>query len=181
MLDALVKNDQLMVTAVAMALFMIGYCTTTSFGVYYFKYAYKNEGTYMVFAAVLGVNSFNFYLLYIYGNPSLSYIFLNVLTLFLIGAAFIAVGVFISSLTESQLNAAIGSMGLIVVILLLGVLVNSIPVEWVRNIIRWFSFIDRYATMSSGILDLSAVVYFISFTAVFLFLTVRVYEKRRWS
>jgi len=55
MVEALVKNDQLMVTAVAMALFMIGYCTTTSFGVYYFKYAYKNEGTYMVFAAVLGV------------------------------------------------------------------------------------------------------------------------------
>lgn len=55
MIHALVKNDQLMVTAVAMALFMIGYCTTTSFGVYYFKYAYKNEGTYMIFAAVLGV------------------------------------------------------------------------------------------------------------------------------
>jgi len=55
MVEALVKNDQLMVTAIAMALFMIGYCTTTSFGVYYFKYAYKNEGTYMVFAAVLGV------------------------------------------------------------------------------------------------------------------------------
>jgi len=55
MLKALVKNDQLMVTAIAMALFMIGYCTTTSFGVYYFKYAYKNEGTYMIFAAVLGV------------------------------------------------------------------------------------------------------------------------------
>ena len=55
MVKALVKNDQLMVTAVAMALFMIGYCTTTSFGVYYFKYAYKDEGTYMLFAAVLGV------------------------------------------------------------------------------------------------------------------------------
>ena len=55
MVKALVKNDQLMVTAIAMALFMIGYCTTTSFGVYYFKYAYKNEGTYMIFAAVLGV------------------------------------------------------------------------------------------------------------------------------
>ena len=55
MIKALVKNDQLMVTAIGMALFMIGYCTTTSFGVYYFKYAYKNEGTYMIFAAVLGV------------------------------------------------------------------------------------------------------------------------------
>ena len=52
---ALVGNDQLMVTAVSMALFMIGYCTTTGFGTYYFKYAYKNEGMYMVFAAVLAV------------------------------------------------------------------------------------------------------------------------------
>ena len=55
MFKALLKNDQLMITAVAMALFMVGYCTTTAFGVYYFKYAYKDEGVYMVFAAVLAV------------------------------------------------------------------------------------------------------------------------------
>ena len=52
---ALAGNDQLLVTAVSMALFMIGYCTTTSFGTYYFKYAYKDEGMYMVFAAVLAI------------------------------------------------------------------------------------------------------------------------------
>ena len=52
---ALVGNDQLMITAVSMVLFMIGYCTTTGFGTYYFKYAYKNEDMYMIFAAVLAV------------------------------------------------------------------------------------------------------------------------------
>jgi melibiose permease/lactose/raffinose/galactose permease len=52
---ALAGNDQLLVTAVSMALFMIGYCTTTAFGTYYFKYAYGDEGMYMVFAAVLAV------------------------------------------------------------------------------------------------------------------------------
>ena len=52
---ALAGNDQLLVTAVSMALFMIGYCTTTAFGTYYFKYAYGDEGVYMVFAAVLAV------------------------------------------------------------------------------------------------------------------------------
>ena len=52
---ALIGNDQLLVTAVSMALFMIGYCTTTAFGTYYFKYAYGDEGMYMVFAAVLAV------------------------------------------------------------------------------------------------------------------------------
>jgi sugar (glycoside-pentoside-hexuronide) transporter len=56
MFSILFKNDQLLFTAISMALFMIGYCTTTSFGVYYFKYAFKNEGMYSAFAAILGVS-----------------------------------------------------------------------------------------------------------------------------
>ena len=52
----LFKNDQLFWTAVSMALFMIGYCTTTSFGTYYFKYAYGDENMYSIFALVLGVS-----------------------------------------------------------------------------------------------------------------------------
>ena len=56
MFRILFKNDQLLFTAISMALFMIGYSTTTSFGVYYFKYAFKNEGMYSIFAAILGVS-----------------------------------------------------------------------------------------------------------------------------
>ncbi|MFB0920721.1 MAG: glycoside-pentoside-hexuronide (GPH):cation symporter [Oscillospiraceae bacterium] len=56
MFGVLFKNDQLLFTAISMALFMIGYCTTTSFGVYFFKYAYKNADMYSVFAGVLGVS-----------------------------------------------------------------------------------------------------------------------------
>jgi len=56
MFRVLFKNDQLLFTAISMALFMIGYCTTTSFGVYYFKYAFKNEDMYSAFAAILGVS-----------------------------------------------------------------------------------------------------------------------------
>lgn len=50
------KNDQLLYTAIAMSLFMIGYVTTTSFGIYFFKYAYGDEGMYPVFAVILGVS-----------------------------------------------------------------------------------------------------------------------------
>jgi len=50
------QNDQLFVTAVAMALFMIGYCTTTNFGLYYFKYVYGDEGMYSIFAVILGIS-----------------------------------------------------------------------------------------------------------------------------
>ena len=56
MFKVLFKNDQLLFTTISMALFMIGYCTTTSFGRYYFKYAFLDEGMYSVFAAVLGVS-----------------------------------------------------------------------------------------------------------------------------
>lgn len=56
MFSVLFKNDQLLFTAISMALFMIGYCTTTSFGVYFFKYAYKNENMYSVFAGILGIS-----------------------------------------------------------------------------------------------------------------------------
>ncbi len=56
MFGVLFKNDQLLFTAISMALFMIGYCTTTAFGTYFFKYAFKNEAMYSVFAGVLGVS-----------------------------------------------------------------------------------------------------------------------------
>jgi len=52
----IIKNDQLWITAIAMTLFMIGYMTTTSFGLYFFKYAYGNEDMYSVFAVILGVS-----------------------------------------------------------------------------------------------------------------------------
>lgn len=56
MFSAIFKNDQLLVTAIAMALFMIGYMTTTSFGIYFFKYAYGNEDMYTPFTIILGVS-----------------------------------------------------------------------------------------------------------------------------
>ena len=56
MLRAILDNDQLLFTAISMSLFMIGYVTTTSFGLYFFKYAYGDEGMYSLFAMILGVS-----------------------------------------------------------------------------------------------------------------------------
>jgi melibiose permease/lactose/raffinose/galactose permease len=56
LLRIIIKNDQLFFTAMAMSLFMIGYTTTASFGLYFFKYAYGDEGMYAIFAIVLGVS-----------------------------------------------------------------------------------------------------------------------------
>ncbi|MDR1640035.1 MAG: glycoside-pentoside-hexuronide (GPH):cation symporter [Clostridiales bacterium] len=56
MVGIILKNDQLFVTAIAMILFMTGYMTTTSFGIYYFKYVYGDEAMYSIFAIILGVS-----------------------------------------------------------------------------------------------------------------------------
>ena len=56
MLRALLKNDQLLWTTLAMGLFMVGYCTTVNFAVYYMKYLFGNEGLYVVLVAVVGVS-----------------------------------------------------------------------------------------------------------------------------
>ncbi len=56
MFSVLFKNDQLMWVAISMSLFMIGYCTTTSFGIHFFKYAYGDENMYSMFALVLGIS-----------------------------------------------------------------------------------------------------------------------------
>jgi melibiose permease/lactose/raffinose/galactose permease len=56
LLFVIFKNDQLLYTAISMVLFMIGYVTTTGFGLHFFKYAYGDEGMFSVFAAVLGVS-----------------------------------------------------------------------------------------------------------------------------
>jgi len=56
LVNIIIKNDQLFYTMLALSLFMIGYMTTTSFGLYFFKYAYGDEGMFSIFSAVLGVS-----------------------------------------------------------------------------------------------------------------------------
>ena len=50
-----------------------------------------------------------------------------------------------------------------------------------RSMIDWISVLSRFMAFSYGIFDFSALIYYVSIVAVFLFLTVRVYEKRRWD
>ena len=56
MFRAIGKNDQLLWTTLAMALFMVGYCTTVNFAVYYMKYLFGDENMYTVLVAVVGVS-----------------------------------------------------------------------------------------------------------------------------
>ncbi len=99
----------------------------------------------------------------------------------LIGAAFIALGMFISSLTENQLSAAVITVASIAVMILVGALNTYISSAFLRTVLDWISVLSRYDNFAYGLFDFSALLYYISISGVFLFLTVRVFEKRRWG
>jgi len=105
----------------------------------------------------------------------------NFIALLLLGFAFIAIGQFISSLTENQAIAATGSFAVILGILLLDVFPSFIPNPRIAAIIIGLSFTRRFAPIMNGILSVSDMFFFISVCGVFMFLTARVLEKRRWS
>ena len=106
----------------------------------------------------------------------------NVLALFFLGAAFIAVTLFISSLTENQVVAAvIGIIALLALYLLdlIAQLVDSVPV--LPTVLNALSFYTRYYDFTCGLFDPASVLFYISTAVLFNFFTVRVFEKRRWS
>ena len=105
----------------------------------------------------------------------------NIVGLLLVGSAFIAVGVFVSSLTENQVIAAVGSFVTMCALYLISSIAAIIPVDWIAKIFQELSFADRYYTFTYGRFDFSNVLFFISWTVIFLFLTVRVLERRRWN
>jgi len=100
---------------------------------------------------------------------------------FLIGAAFVAIGMFISSLTENQLAAAVATITVIVVMLVLELVNTYIDSYTIRSIISWICIISRFSNFASGLLDFASMLYFASLAAIFLLLTGKVYERRRWA
>jgi len=99
----------------------------------------------------------------------------------LIGACFIAVGLFISALTENQLAAAVLSVAAIAFMILVGIFNHFIGSNFITSVLDWISVLSRFDKFAYGLFDFSALLYYISISGVFLFLTVRIYDKRRWG
>lgn len=105
----------------------------------------------------------------------------NLIGLLLLASALISIGIFISSLTESQIISAVGSIFVILVLYLIGGFSSSVNNKVVAAILSALSVSSRYTNFSMGIFNLGDAVYYLSIAAIFIFLTVRVLEKRRWS
>lgn len=114
-------------------------------------------------------------------SPSWTIYFGNVLGILLFGSALISVGIFISSLTESQVVAAVASFAVSLFLILTDTFAQVLNIAFITKAVTWFSFSGRYQTFTTGVFDYSNAVFFLGFAAIFLFLTVRVLEKKRWA
>jgi ABC-2 type transport system permease protein len=118
-------------------------------------------------------------ILVVFGNPELGLVLSGYLGLFLLGAAFLAVGLLTSSLTENQMAAAVTCF---VILLLLYAL--SWPAEAagaaLGNVLRYLSVVEHFNEMTKGLVDSRGLVYFVSLVLLGLFLTHRAIESYRW-
>ena len=132
---------------------------------------------------IFGVSIVLIYALIIsyFGSVDWGILFSNYLALILLGAAFIAIGMFISSLTENQVVAAVGGICSLLFLCLVDILTTYISIDFITDFLNSISFYNKYYEFTCGIFNLSSVLFYISTAVIFNFLTVRVFEKRRWS
>ena len=135
-----------------------------------------------MFAGALVINSLYFLFLYPYASVKTANLLGNVLALLLVGMTFIAIGVFVSALTENQLSAAVGTMAIILVFLVIGLVNMLLPASfWLRYVFDCVSIFTRFQTFTNGYFDFSSLLYYLSVSAVFVYLTIRIYDRRRYN
>ncbi len=141
------------------------------------------------FFAALAVFALGFAPTIIFEAIIMAYVSVNVLTyiyaligILLLGSTLIAIGMFISSLTESSVVSAILTLVInILIILFIPYLAESISVEWIAKVFENLAFVNKYSSFGENLFSIPDIFYFVSFTAAFIFLCVRALEKRRWA
>ncbi len=118
--------------------------------------------------------------LFIYGNPSITPMAVGYLGLFLLGAAFLALGVATSSVTKSQIVAAVISFVMLLGLWVIGWMSNAVGAQ-MGKILSFMSLVEHLDDFSKGILDTKHIVYYVSFATFCLVLAVKSVQSAKWK
>lgn len=133
----------------------------------------------LFYLLAIGITALNPLLLYSYYAFDLPPLLSAYLGIILLGTAFIACGLFVSSLTENQVLAAMGTYG--VLIFFWFVTWNEAALtDRSLNFLIKLSLFDRFLNFSRGVVETKDIAFFVLFTAVFLFLTLQALGARKW-
>jgi len=133
----------------------------------------------IIYAIILLLTATYAIFVFVYGNPELAPLLTAYLGLFLLGAVFIAIGLFASALTENQVIAAVISFSSIILIWVISWVGESGPGGW-RSILTYLSFFSHFKNMASGVIDTQDIVYYLTFIFLGLYLTRSIFEFRKW-
>ncbi len=115
------------------------------------------------------------------GSLSFSMLMIQYVGFFIMGATFMAIGVFVSAMTESQVVAAVVSFAVAFFIWLGNNLLTNLGSEFLDLVASSLNMLARYQNFADGIVGFAPFVYYISLSSLFVFLTVRAIERRRWT
>ena len=116
----------------------------------------------------------------LYGTVPVMSVIGNYVAIILAACMFIAIGMFISTLTENQLSAAVLSFAVFFGLYLLDYAVAAIDIQGVKEVISWLSVYVRFTGFTRGIFFVSDAVFYLCVTGAFLFLSVRVLKRKQW-
>ena len=119
-------------------------------------------------------------LLYMFSSPASKPLLIAYLGLFLYGLAIIAIGLFISTLTENQIIAGIVTFGTLMVLWMVDVVAQNAESPTTRGVLSYFSILGHLEDFSKGVLSSSNVIFYVSLTLMALFLTYRSIDSLRW-
>ncbi len=108
-------------------------------------------------------------------------LFTSYLGLFLMGAVFLSMGLFASALTDNQMIAAVISFGILIGLWMVGASVHTAGESALGQVANYLSISSHLDQFIKGLISSRSVTYFISMTALGLFLTHRVVESQRWK
>ncbi len=122
-------------------------------------------------------------LLMIFGKVLIVESYVALLGFLLYGLTCLAIGMFVSSLTESQVISAVVTFILLFIGVIMGSIVDSVfeGTGIFAKVFGAFDLVSPMDDLQSGSLDLVSIVYYVTVIALFLFLTTQSIEKRRWS
>ncbi len=194
----------------------------------------KYLAVFTVYGSVMAVTSFYPMIMKQYGYVSMGSAYASILGFLILGGTYLAIGLFISSMTDSQVVAAVIAFFAFLITLLMDIIAPILPVDnrisfvvclvmvivvalilylmmhslfvsicigligeaamvilfltnrvvfdgLVGKILKWLSLISRYDSFRLGVFDLADIIYYFSIIFFFLFLTVQVIKKKRWS
>lgn len=141
----------------------------------------KFLGSFFLYAVCCGIFLVFALIISFFTTPDWSVIICTTIGVLLFGGAMIAIDIFISSLTESQIISAVAGLAIGLIVFFMDNIINYIPFDWLSSVFESVNFLNYYTSFTYGILRLTDIVFFMSIIGLFIFLTVRVFEKRRWS